>query len=109
MGRRAVIVVGLVLTVLVLAQAHAVGVWHRNDARGPYDLRWVGATYTGAGRIKLTVTFYPGFDAGLLPRRGYRPGVWIKLDGFMSGFFRLNTRDEVVFAYGDNASSCCRI
>ena len=47
----------------------------RNDARGAYDLRWVGATHTGAGRIKLTVTFYPGFDAGLLPRRGYRPGV----------------------------------
>jgi hypothetical protein len=110
MGRRAVIIVGLMLAVLAPAQAHAVGVWDRNDARGPYDLRWVGATHTGAGRIKLTVTFYPGFDAGLLPRRGYRPGVWVKLDDVaMSGFFRLNTRDEVVFAYGDTASSCCRI
>jgi hypothetical protein len=108
MTRRAVFLLVLALTLLIPAQAQAVGVWDPNDVQGPFDLRWVGATHTSTGRIKLTVTFYAGFSADKLPDREiFNPGVWVELDDYMTGFFWVNRRGDVVLSYGDTASGCC--
>ena len=72
MIRRVAFSLVLVLSLLIPLHARAVGVWDPNDVRGPYDLRWVGATNTSSGRVKLTVTFYAGFDPKLLHCEAFR-------------------------------------
>ena len=41
------------------------GTWDPNDVKGRFDFRWVGAAYTAAGAIHLTVSFYAGYSENL--------------------------------------------
>jgi hypothetical protein len=109
-GRRLLVVFVLAASMLVslAPAATAVGDWDRSDVNGRYDFRWIGATYTRSGRVKLTVSFYPGFRLRDLPRRGVIPGVTVDIDEFFTGWFTRNRSGGVKFGYADLGSNCCR-
>jgi hypothetical protein len=102
-----VLAIGFVLA-LPAVSAQAVGDWDPPDVEGRYDFRWIGATYTRSGRVKLTVSFYPGFRIRSLPYRGIIPGVTVDVDEFFTGWFTRNRKGGVKFGYADLGSSCCR-
>jgi hypothetical protein len=97
------------------------GVWDDGTTGGPFDLRWVGAVRMQQNaRIKLTVSFWPGFTVSALPwGRSLLPDprehVWVTVKGsddFSKGafshsgyFFRQGGR--IWFRNGEFGSSPC--
>jgi hypothetical protein len=110
-GRHALALILATATLLgIQTPARAAGDWDPNDVRGGFDLRWIAATTTDTGRIRLTVSFYPGFRRADLPRgrERFMPGVWVKIDDHFTGWFsRKNGR--LWFRFGDTGSSCCTV
>jgi hypothetical protein len=108
-GRRGLAVVLATATLLGIGTpARAVSDRDPNDVRGGFDLRWIAATTTDAGRIRLTVSFYPGFRRADLPRgrEWFMPGVWFKVDEAFTGWF-FRGKGRLWFRFGDTGSSCC--
>lgn len=61
--------VGLCILILLFPTgAFAASDWDPDDVRGPFDLRWVGATYTASGDIRLTFSFYDPVPTWKFPR-----------------------------------------
>jgi hypothetical protein len=108
---RSLVLTTCVALILLLAplQASAASIWDPEDARGPFDLRWIGAVFTSAGEIRLTVSFYEGFDPASLPRepdqRESHVHVW--LNRAVDGWFLRRPAGKIVFFWGDFGSDCC--
>ena len=85
------------------------GVWYPNDVKGRFDFRWVGAAYTAAGAIHLSVSFYDAFRLWLLPRisSDQESHVSVQLSGALNGYFARVSGGRIVFIWGDFGSSCC--
>lgn len=85
------------------------GVWDPDDVTGRFDLRWVGATYTAAGEIHLSVSFYDGFERRFLPRSvsDRYSHVKVHLSGALQGWFVRRPGGRIAFVWGDFGSNCC--
>lgn len=85
------------------------GVWDPNDVDGRFDFRWVGAAYTAAGDIHLSVSFYDDFRPRLLPRFPHyeESNAGVRLSGALSGYFMRGSGGRIVFIWGDFGSGCC--
>lgn len=92
--------------VLMAPPAVAASDWDPNDVEGPLDLRWVGATFTSNGDLRLVVSFYSGFMSSALrgPGRGVRVRMAAVQSGTVIGYFRHRRDGSIVFRYGDGAS-----
>jgi len=67
-SRRVVFLAVILLSTVAFATpAAAAGDWDPDDVEGPLDLRWVGGSFTAAGNLRLTVSFYDGFTPSVLP------------------------------------------
>lgn len=85
------------------------GVWDPNDVNGRFDFRWVGAAYTAAGDIHLSVSFYSDFRPRLLPRFPHyeESHASVQLSGALHGDFMRGSHGRILFIWGDHGSSCC--
>jgi hypothetical protein len=94
--------------VLTAAPAIAGSDWDPDDVEGPFDLRWVGATFTADGRFVLEISFYEGFDARVIPHaRMDRREVRVEMSEFLDGYLKRRGDGRIVLVWGDMGSSCC--
>ena len=84
--------------------------WDADDAIGPFDLRWVGATFTADGQLNLTVSFYDGFDPRALPLASLGPSsepsrvhVWFR--PYLEGWFLRRPGGGITFFWGESGHS----
>jgi hypothetical protein len=84
------------------------GQYDGDDVEGPFDVRWLGASYTATGNLHLSVSFYDGFERRLLPRivSDRDAHVRIGLSGALSGYF-VRREGRLFFIWGDFGSNCC--
>jgi hypothetical protein len=109
MCRRSSLIVLAGLTLVQIPQpAHPASIWDPNDAVGPLDLRWLGAVFTPTGDVRITLSFYSGFEVRALPSRvGETSSVQIILSPHSLGFFLRRSGGRVIFYWGDVGSDCC--
>lgn len=108
----------VVAAVALAAPASAGSVWDPDDADGPLDIRWLGATFLANDTTRLTVSFRDRFRTPALPtmeRGRYYPSfrgpgsLSVILTDFFEGYFAHRHDGRLVFVYADWGSSCCGI
>jgi hypothetical protein len=111
MLRRATVPLLIALSILALpSPASAASSWDPDDVRGPFDLRWVGAAFTGDRELRITVSFYEGFRREALPPASRaamndpsQVHVWI--NSIIEGWFLRRPGGGITFFWGDTGSN----
>lgn len=83
------------------------GVWDPDDAQGRFDIRWVGAAYTSAGHIHLTVSSYDALRLRRLPKEVPTTATCRFIGAHWKAIFLRQPGGRVIFEWPD-FGSCCR-
>ena len=99
------------VTLVMLATPASAAVWDREDTPGPLDIRWMNIEQVSGERLKVTLSFWPGFRASALAgdfQRGlqmlYRFPRWDELQTL--GYI-VRKDGHLRFRNGDFGSSLC--